>query len=73
MKKKKGFITIENQNKILKRKNLKDNKKLIINKSILNMKNNFNPSIQKNNLKIFSSRFHNINDSDINNQFQIFI
>ena len=69
MKKKKGFITIENQNKILKRKNLKDNKKLIINKSILNMKNNFNPSIQKNNLKIFSSRFHNINDSDINNQF----
>ena len=33
------------------------------------MKNNFNPSIQKNNLKIFSSRFHNINDSDINNQF----
>ena len=69
MKKKKGFITIENQNKILKRKNLKDNKKLIINKSILNMKNSLNPSIQKNNLKIFSSRFHNINDSDINNQF----
>ena len=68
-KNKQGFITIENQNKRLKRKNLKDNKKLIINKSILNMKNSFNPSIQKNNLKIFSSRFHNINDSDINNQF----